>query len=146
MQPHSTSTETQAPAPSSPLNSDIAPCSHQARIHHHVLSTILHHFALCCPSSSVLAVIYVTAASRGVKGGCAPAARHPHARLMPVWLPKELGTAAGSESSAALGEKDLPKVTRQRDRKAPREAPEPQPRGGGGSAAPCAGEGWARRG
>lgn len=36
----------------------------------------LPHFALRRPSSSLLAVIYATASSRGVKGGC-------------VWLPKE---------------------------------------------------------
>lgn len=94
----------------------------------------LPHFALRRPSSLLLAVIYATASSRGVKGGC-------------VWLPKELGMGRGGESSALPGwGKDLPKVTQGRDGKSPQEAAEPQPRGGDSSAAPCAGQGRARRG
>lgn len=53
----------------------------------------------------------------------------------------------GGESSALPGwGKDLPKVTQGRDGKSPQAAAEPQPRGGDSSAAPCAGQGRARRG
>lgn len=99
-----------------------------------MLSTLLPHFALRHPSSSLLAVIYATASSRGVKAGC-------------VWLPKELGTGRGSESSSLLRwGKDLPKITQGRGRKSLQAAAEPQPRGGDSSAAPCASQGRARRG